>query len=94
MDLLHGPGAIAIHIVSGLQMIIAAVLWRVDGGPLWPTVLSALVFDMSFGQAALGAGGTLDYHVPLAMVLLIATTWVLVWAWAEPARSARASRTN
>jgi hypothetical protein len=33
MDLLHGPGAIAIHIVSGLQMIIAAVLWRVGGGP-------------------------------------------------------------
>lgn len=62
--------------------------------PLWPTVLSALVFGISFGRAVLGAGDTLDYRVPLATVLLIATTGVLVWAWVEPARSARASRTN
>lgn len=85
MELLHGPGAIAIHIVSGLQMVVAAALWGVGGGPLWPTVLSALVFGVSFGQAALGAGDTLDYHIPLAMVLLIAITWVLVWAWRAPA---------
>lgn len=83
MGLLHGPGAIAVHIVSGLQLVIAAVLRGVAGGPLWPTALSALVFGVSFGQAALGAGDTLDYHIPLAMLLLIAVTAVLGWAWAS-----------
>ncbi len=85
MDL-HGPGARTIHVVSGLQTIIAAVLWGVARGPLWPTVLSALVFGVSFIQAEIGGGDTLDYHLPLAMVLLIAVSWVLVWAWLQPAR--------
>lgn len=84
LDLLHSPGATAIHIVSGLQMVIAGVLWFVGGGPVWPTVLSALVFGVSFLQASLGHGNTLDYHVPLAMVLLVAVTWVLVWSWRTP----------
>lgn len=87
MDL-HGPGAITIHVVSGLQTVIAAVLWGVDRGPLWPTVLSALVFGGSFVQAELGGGDTLDYHLPLAMVLLIAVAWVLAWSWMKPARRA------
>lgn len=87
MDL-HGPGAITIHVVSGLQTVIAAVVWGVGRGPLWPTALSALVFGAGFVQAELGVGGTLDYHLPLAMVLLIAVAWVLVWAWSQPARRA------
>ncbi len=82
---LHEPGAITIHVLSGLQMIIAAALWGVGGGPLWPTVLSALVFGVSFVQAELGGGDTLDYHLPLAMALLIAVVWVLAWSWMTPA---------
>lgn len=87
MDL-HGPGAITIHVVSGVQTIIAAVLWGVGGGPLWPAVLSALVFGTGFVQAELGGGDTLDYHLPLAMVLLITVAWVPVWAWTHRARRA------
>lgn len=85
MDL-HEPGATTIHVVSGLQTLIAALLWGAARGPLWPTVLSALVFGLSFVQAEIGGGDTLDYHLPLAMLLLIAVSWVLVWAWLQPAR--------
>lgn len=80
---LHGAGAVAVHVVSGLQTIAAVLLWRASRGPWWPMVLSAVVFAVSFGQAALGGGDSLHLHVPIAMVLLLLVAWVLVWSWSR-----------
>ncbi len=85
MDL-HGPGAITIHVIAGIQAIAAALLWWATRGPWWPAVLSAAVFGLSFLQARLGASDTLDAHIPLAMTLLIAVMLVLSWAW-SPGRA-------
>ena len=49
---LHQTGAIVLHVVSGLTMIAAALLWRA-GAALWPTIVAALVFVLSFVQAYL-----------------------------------------
>lgn len=83
---LHGAFAISIHVATGLQTLVAAWLWRIYRAPLWPALLSAIAFAVSFGQAALGSGGTLNAHLPLAMVLLVIVVLVLAWAWARPIR--------
>lgn len=81
---LHAAFAISIHVATGLQTLAAAWLWRVSRAPLWPTLLSGIAFAVSFGQAALGSGDTLNAHLPLAMVLLVIVVLVLAWAWARP----------
>lgn len=83
---LHGGFAISIHVATGLQTLAAALLWRFSQAPVWPTLLSGIAFAVSFGQAALGSGGTLNAHLPLAMVLLVMVMLVLAWAWARPIR--------
>src|SRR3954453_20292897 len=55
---LHASGAIALHVVSGLTAIAAVLVWRA-GAALWPPVVAALVFVLSFVQASLGDGSTL-----------------------------------
>jgi hypothetical protein len=77
----HGVGAIVLHVVSGLAMLAAAALWRLRGAPLWPAVLAAVVFVLSFVQAYFGAGRTLWIHVPGAMILTIGAVWLAVWAF-------------
>ena len=79
---LHQAGAIVLHVVSGLTMIAAALLWRA-GAALWPTVVSALVFVLSFVQAYLGDGETLYLHVPGALVLTIGAVLVAGWAFSH-----------
>lgn len=83
---LHGAFAISIHVATGLQALAAAWLWRIYRAPLWPALLSAIAFAVSFGQAALGSSGTLNAHLPLATVLLVIVVLVLAWAWARPIR--------
>jgi hypothetical protein len=55
--------------------------WRSTRTSLWPAILAAVVFVASFVQAALGQGGTLYIHVPLALLLLLGSTWLLAWSW-------------
>lgn len=83
---LHGVFAISIHVATGIQTLAAALLWRISGAPLWPALLSAIAFAVSFGQASLGSDGALNAHVPLAIVLLVIVVLVLAWAWARPIR--------
>jgi hypothetical protein len=78
---LHAVGAIVFHVLSGLMLIAAALLWRATRGSIWPTVISLLVFICGFVQAALGDAGQLQGHVPLSLVLLIGTVWVLFWSF-------------
>jgi hypothetical protein len=77
---LHSAGAIAVHLFTGLTAIAAVLLWRRAHGALWPTVLSAVVFVASFVQAALGDDETMWAHVPGALLLMLGSAAVLVWA--------------
>ncbi|MHC1562968.1 hypothetical protein ACR9E3_28750 [Actinomycetospora sp. C-140] len=85
---LHATGAIVLHVVSGLAMIAAALVWR-GGAALWPTVVAALVFVLSFVQAYFGSGATLAVHVPGAMILTLGATLLAVWSFTGGALRAR-----
>lgn len=80
-DELHAGGAIVLHVLTGVVAIAAALHWRRTSGPVWPTVLAAAVFVLSFVQAYTGAYDTLWIHIPGAMVLTVGAVWVAVWAF-------------
>jgi hypothetical protein len=77
----HEVGAIAVHVLTGLVVVAAFVLWRETRGPRWPLVLAVVVFAASFVQAALGGDETMWAHVPGALVLMLGAAAVLVWAF-------------
>ena len=78
---LHSAGAIVLHVLSGLTAIAALAYWRLRGAPLWPGVLAAVVFVLSFVQAYYGGRSTLAVHVPGALVLTVGAVWVAAWAF-------------
>ncbi|MFR9801108.1 hypothetical protein ACL02T_02260 [Pseudonocardia sp. RS010] len=79
---LHSAGAIVVHVLTGLTAIVAFLVARSARGPWWPPIVAAVVFAVSFVQAALGSGGVMAVHVPLAMVLLVGSVAVLGWSLA------------
>lgn len=83
----HSTGAIVLHVLSGLTAIAALAYWRLRGAPLWPGVVAAVVFVLSFVQAWYGSRSTLYIHVPGAMILTIGAVVVAVWAFLPTARA-------
>jgi hypothetical protein len=77
---LHGDGAIVMHVLSAVATLAAFLHWRATRGPLWPTMLSAVVFVASFVQGYVGEAGVMSVHVPLAMLVLVCAVAVLVWS--------------
>ncbi|MGH3504964.1 MAG: hypothetical protein ACRDQA_29320 [Nocardioidaceae bacterium] len=84
---LHGAGAIAVHVLFGLTLLAATAHWRLRHAPLWPTVIAAVVFALSFLQAHLGTDDTLWAHVPGALVLTVGLVWVTSWSFSRSARN-------
>jgi hypothetical protein len=82
---IHSTGAIVLHVLSGLTAIAALAYWRLRGAPLWPGVLAAVVFVLSFVQAYYGSRSTLYIHVPGAMILTIGAVWVAAWSLSRAA---------
>ena len=59
----------------------AFAVWRTARGSLAPAVVAVVVFVASFVQAALGDDETMWAHVPGALLLMLGSAAVLVWAW-------------
>lgn len=78
---LHSAGAIVLHVLTGVVTIAAGLHWRRTSGPVWPTVLAAVVFVLTFVQAYTGGYDTLWIHIPGAMVLTVGSVWLAVWAF-------------
>jgi len=76
----HQAGAIVLHVFTALTAIAVFLLWRRSHGPLWPPVLAVIVFLVTLCQAALGDGGILYLHVPLALLLMLGSAWLLTWS--------------
>lgn len=84
----HGTGSIVLHVVSGLTMVAAALVWR-GGAALWPLIVSALVFVLSFVQAYAGSYGPMLVHIPGAMVLTVGAVLVAAWSSTRGAAGTR-----
>jgi hypothetical protein len=84
---IHSTGAIVLHVLSGLTAIAALAYWRLRGAPLWPGILAAVVFVLSFVQAYYGDRSTLYIHVPGAMILTIGAVVVAVWTFLPTVRA-------
>ncbi|SDS95713.1 hypothetical protein SAMN04488543_2719 [Friedmanniella luteola] len=77
---LHAAGAIVLHVVSGLAVVAAFVLWRTGGMTTAQAALPVVVFAFTFVQAATGGRTNLAVHVPGAMILTAGAVWQLVTA--------------
>lgn len=84
----HSVGAIVLHVLSGLTVVAAALTWRA-GAALWPTVVAALVFVLSFVQAYVGSNGPPSVHIPGAMVLTVGAVLVAAWSFTPGAAGRR-----
>jgi hypothetical protein len=82
----HANGAIVLHVLTGLAAICAVLLWRRGGPPARIPALAAVVFVLTFVQAATGGRDTLWIHVPGAMVVTVGTVWLAVWSFTPAAR--------
>ena len=75
---LHGGGAIALHVFSGLAALTAVLLRRRGHTGSGVAVLAVLVFLATFVQAALGGYDSLAVHIPGAMLLTVGVVWLLL----------------
>ncbi|MFW3170144.1 hypothetical protein [Geodermatophilus sp. CPCC 206100] len=79
----HGAGAIALHVSTGLLLVATGLharrtrLW-------WPAALAAVVFVLTFVQAALGSAGNIIAHVPVALIVTVGIVWLTAWAFWPP----------
>jgi hypothetical protein len=80
---LHAGGAIVLHVLSGLTALAAVLLWRRGAVAVRMPALAAVVFVLTFVQAATGGRDTLWIHVPGAMVVTVGAVWVAVWAFSR-----------
>ncbi|WP_448621389.1 hypothetical protein [Geodermatophilus sp. URMC 65] len=80
----HGAGAIALHVTTGL-LLAATVLHGRRTRVWWPAALAAVVFVLTFVQAALGSSGSIGTHVPLALVVTVGVVWLTAWSFRSPA---------
>ncbi len=79
-EAVHAAGAIVLHVVSGLAVIAAFVLWRKSAMSTRAAALPVIVFAFTFIQAAIGGRSSLAVHVPGAMILTAGVIWQLVTA--------------
>jgi len=84
----HATTAIGVHVSGGAQLVAAALLARPGRGPLWPAVVSAAAFALSFAQAYFGSHLMLGLHVPAALLLVVLVVAVLAASWLPSLRRA------
>ncbi|MFI6599601.1 hypothetical protein ACIBHX_25395 [Nonomuraea sp. NPDC050536] len=77
---LHGAGALVVHVLGLIQLVVAVLLWRSGRGPGWPALTALVVLLTGFAQSALGGSGVVLVHVPLGMAIFGLSVWLLVWA--------------
>ena len=77
---LHAIGAGALHVTTGLTLVAAVVHWRRTRSDQVVVVGAAVVFVLTFVQAALGGAGNVAAHVPGALVVTVGVVWLAAWA--------------
>lgn len=78
---LHGTGAVAIHVFSGvLAAALSAHAWVTRSGA--PAAAAAIaLFGLTFAQAALGSYMTMTLHVSGALVVTVLAAGIAYWTF-------------
>jgi hypothetical protein len=70
-----------LHVVSGALTVTLILLAR-QRRYGWPAaVVAAALFVFSFVQAYLGKGFTVGIHIPGALAVAVAATWLAMWVF-------------
>ncbi len=77
---LHAIGAGALHVTTGVTLVAAFLHWRRTRTDQPVLIWAAVVFVLTFVQAALGGAGNLAAHVPGALVVTVGVVWLAVWS--------------
>jgi len=80
VTVLHLIGATALHVTTGLTLVAAFLHWRRTRADQPVLVGAAVVFVLTFVQAALGGAEALAAHVPGALVVTVGVVWLAVRA--------------
>jgi len=83
---LHGAGAVALHVTTGLAAL-AAVLDLRTGGRPGVVALAVALFALTFLQAWSGDHAPLTVHVPLSLTVVVGAVVLLVVALAPSRRA-------
>lgn len=81
----HGAGALVVHSLGLLLLIVAIAHWRPWRGSGFPALASLVLLFAGFAQSMTGDSGTTATHVPLGMGMFGLVVWMAVWAL-RPAR--------
>ena len=84
LTVLHAIGAGALHVTTGLTLVAAFLHWRRTRADQHVLVCAAVVFALTFVQAAFGGAGNLAAHVPGALVVTVGVVWLAIWALRAP----------
>jgi len=76
---LHGAGAVALHVTTGLAALAAALDLRGGGRPR-VAALAVVLFGLTFLQAWSGDHAPLTVHVPLSLSVVVGAVVLLVVA--------------
>ena len=77
---LHAIGAGALHVTTGVTLVAAFLHWRRTRADQPVLVWAAVVFVLTFVQAALGSAGNMAAHVPGALIIAVGVVWLAVWS--------------
>ena len=77
---LHAIGAGALHVTTGVTLLAAFLHWRRTRSDQPVLVGAAVVFVLTFVQAALGGADMIAAHVPGALVVTVGVVWLAVWS--------------
>ena len=78
--LLHAIGAGALHVTTGITLLAAFLHWRRTRSDQPVLVGAAVVFVLTFVQAALGSAGNMAAHVPGALIITVGVVWLAAWS--------------
>lgn len=78
---LHAVNAIVTTGVALVQTVIALLLWRLTGAAGKPAAMSMALFAAEAVQSTLGDNRILAVHVPLGVLIVVATVMMLGSVW-------------
>ncbi len=74
---LHASGSMLVHVFALVLLVAAILLVRPGRGPAWPIAAAAVILVGGGVQSALGGTGLVAAHVPVGVLIIIATTWLV-----------------